>query len=135
MLAIIMMIVCGVFVPFAIWLAVAGFRAYAKNDLDGWGRIAFGMVGTIVAICVLIFFPSCQYTTNLTLVYRLPAIERTIEEQMALIENGDIGSGLEGMQMKQKIQDLLLKKNELLATYEERQVSLWWFLKPQWIEE
>jgi len=29
--------------------------------------------------------------------------------------------------MKQKIQDLLLEKNELLATYEVRQVSPWWF--------
>jgi len=137
MLGIIIMIVFGgVLGIFAIWSVVSGFSAKGGySTSDGDARVGFGTAGIIVAICVLISMPVGQYSSNLTLVYRLPAIEKTIKEQTVLIANGDIGSGLEGMQMKQKIQDLLLEKNELLATYEARQVSPWWMFKPRWIAE
>lgn len=134
MLGIILMIVGGIVGTLGVWLLVMGVRKY-----DGYGKgleKAFaGVFFIIITLCLLILIPACEYSSNLTLIHRLPAIERTIVERTALIANGDIGSGLEGMQMKQKIQDLLLEKNELLATYEVRQVSPWWIFKPKWIKE
>ena len=136
MLGIILMIVGGgILGPCGIWSTISGFRDKNGRWTEvGDTRIGLGIVGILIALGLLILMPACQYSGNLALVYRLPAIERTIEEQIALVADGDIGSGLEGLQMKQKIQDLLLEKNELLATYEVRQVSPWWFFKPCWIE-
>ena len=115
-------------------LVLAGGIVFILDDSDD-DNIFYGLFCIVVALCI-IFLPLVgQYTMNLTLIHRLPAIERTIEEQTALIASGDIGSGLEGMQMKSRIQDLYYEKNKIIATYEVRQVSPWWIFRPQWIKE
>lgn len=89
---------------------------------------AFGLLFLIVPG---LFFAG-QYSSNLKLEVRVPALTQSIAEQTALIANdATLGSGLEGLQMKEKIQDLIVQKNELIAQGKVRIRSVWWFFKPK----
>ncbi|MDD3494071.1 MAG: hypothetical protein PHZ19_11315 [Candidatus Thermoplasmatota archaeon] len=88
------------------------------------------LVSTISAgVCAGII--ADQYNTVLALPIDLAAITRTISEQEAYVigQGANIGSGLEGVEIKTEIARNVSKRNELIARIEYINVSPWWVFK------
>jgi hypothetical protein len=88
------------------------------------------LISTIAAgVCAGII--ADQYNTVLALPIDLAAITRTISEQEAYVigQGANIGSGLEGVEIKTEIARNVSKRNEMIARIEYINVSPWWVFK------
>ena len=91
--------------------------------------------------CVIIFLAAAllfagipiatQHMTALSIPIKIAALERTIEQQTALIsEDATLGQGLEGLEIKREIQSTIRELNDLIAKAEYIMISPWWMFKP-----
>jgi len=84
-----------------------------------------------IAIGVCAGIIADQYNTVLALPIELAAITQTISEQEAYVigQGANIGSGLEGVEIKTEIARNVSKRNEMIARIEYINVSPWWVFK------
>lgn len=86
---------------------------------------------TLVVLVVVLIPIIGQHTHVLAIPPRIAALERTVEQQTALISTeATLGQGLEGLEIKQEIQKNISKLNNLIARAEYIEISPWWMFKP-----
>ena len=119
-------------------LSVVIVRTWKKkkaiNTYTNWDMPAFAVVLMLIGIVVV--FPiifGCQHGSSLYLPIKLIALNATIELQSEYITAGDagIGAGLEGLEIKREIQQTIKERNLLIAEIEYRQISPWYYFKPE----
>ena len=89
----------------------------------------------VLLLAFVITIPS-MHCTVLGMPMRIAALERTIEQQTALIsDDATLGQGLEGLEIKREIQSTIRELNDLIARAEYIQISPWWMFKPDMGDE
>jgi len=118
----------------SISLIVTGL-AFIKHKGAEW-LSALGSVLLIVALGISVLITISQHTTCLSIPFKIAALERTIEQQTALIsDDATLGQGLEGLEIKREIQNTIRDLNDLIAKAEYITISPWWMFKPQTMNE
>ena len=107
------------------------WRKHKKDAYDGGGGLAIFVIGLLCTIGVIIIPIVAQQACTLSLPLQIAALERTIEQQTALISNeATLGQGLEGLEIKREIQITIRELNDKIAYAEYITVSPWWMFKP-----
>ena len=114
-------------------LLAGGIVALVRDGDSAGGFVCSLLGGLFLGIAVLaaaITIPS-QHTTALSIPIKIAALERTIEQQTALIsDDATLGQGLEGLEIKREIQSTIRELNDLIAKAEYIAISPWWMFKP-----
>ena len=108
---------------------------YRRMYMRPWcsALIAIGAVFLGLSCLVAPLVLGCQYSDSLYMPQELAALNATIEQQSEYITTGDvaIGAGLEGLEIKREIQQTIRERNMLIAQIEYRQISPWYYFKPE----
>jgi len=122
----------GLFVVEGAIVLCAAFGAeWAEDRLDN--GIAAAIICTLILAPIIGITLGCQYSSALSLEARIPMLAQTIEEQKELLGDCDqtLGSGLEGLEIKQTIQETIRDRNDLIASAQIRRRSGWYLFKPE----
>ena len=105
------------------------------NDNNSFGGFMFTVWGSAllaVTLIVALTLIPCQHAEALSIHMRIAALERTVEQQTALISSdGTFGQGLEGLEMKRTIQETIRDLNDLIARAEYIEISPWYIFRPR----
>ena len=114
-------------------LLAGGIVALVRDGDSAGGFVCSLLGGLFLGTAVLaaaITIPS-QHITAIGMPMRIAALERTIEQQTALIsDDATLGQGLEGLEIKREIQSTIRELNDLIAKAEYIAISPWWMFKP-----
>jgi hypothetical protein len=112
-------------------LAACLVWASRADYYDNSGQIMLAVVLAAILIVLAIVVP-CQYISNISLEESVLATGRSIDEQSELLLSGDPSTsyGLEALEFKRGLQELIVERNGLIAMGEARLRSPWWLFKP-----
>lgn len=108
-----------------------------RNDYGEGICFVIGLFLFASALLLGIGLSADQYGETRSLPLRIAALQRTIAEQQALLsDDGELVSGLEGLEVKKQLFENIKERNDLIARAEYIQISIWWFIKlpPNWRE-
>ena len=121
------LLLCG------ISLSILSFLLFIwRNDTDKYGGMTDGWIvaflGVVFFLITLIFIISLSYHAAYTEPYEYDKYDNIVEEQKLLLmkyENlsgdiGNIGNGLESMELKEAISDTIIQKEEYLTRIKAR---------------
>lgn len=115
-------------------LLVVGIIITINDDSRNTGGPAytwFGFLLLLVVLAVAVAVIPDQHGEALSIPIKIAALERTIEQQTALIsDDATLGQGLEGLEVKRTIQTTIRDLNDLIARAEYITISPWYIFKP-----
>ena len=116
-----------------IFLLLSSFLLFIwRNDTDKYGGMTegsvFAFMGVVFFLTMLIFIVSLSYHAAYTEPYEYDKYDNIVEEQKLLLmkyENlsgdiGNIGNGLESMELKETISDTIKSKEEYMTRIKAR---------------
>jgi len=110
---------------------ISGIVMLSSGYSDGWGVSA--AIGGVLTAAMIIGIPiafSSQHIQTLALPEQYAAVVASIEQQRELLAvDPSLGTGLEGLEIKNKIADLIEKKENILATVRYINKSPWRLFK------
>ena len=115
-----------------------GFFAFTLVKVSNQGAyqswelgVTFAVIAILCVIGALASVLIDQYSESIYLPLRLDALNKTIGEQSEFITGeNNVGVGLEGLAIKQEIQETIRERNELTATINYMRRSPWYLFKP-----